>query len=55
MSVVARKKTSFQIDDSRYLTDEQLRDFTAKGFLVLNSELPDSFHSQIFDLSLIHI
>ena len=42
MSVVARKRTSFQIDDSRYLTDEQLREFTAKGFLVL-------------DLSLIHI
>ena len=49
MSVVARKRTAFQIDDSRYLTDEQLREFTAKGFLVLDSELPDAFHSQIFD------
>ena len=49
MSVVARKRTSFQMDGARYLTDEQLREFTAKGFLVLDSELPDAFHSQIYD------
>ena len=49
MSVAARKNTSFQSDNSRYLTNEQLREFIAKGYLVLDSELPDDFHSQMFD------
>ncbi len=33
----------------RRLTDEQIREFLARGFLLLRSSLPESYHQRIFD------